>query len=76
MPHRSAFGEIMSQIGVKEPQVRAGQAFTHFGEAHRELEKFAIDTLKQLRPVCFLNVLIAFDHRQYPLINVQPSGLT
>ncbi|KAL5967295.1 PRKCA-binding protein [Taenia solium] len=48
--HRT-FGEIMSQIGVKEPQVRAGQAFTHFGEAHRELEKFAIDTLKQLRPI-------------------------
>ena len=42
----------MSQVGVKEPQIRAGQAFTHFGEAHRELEKFAIETLKQLRPVC------------------------
>ncbi|VDM23435.1 unnamed protein product [Hydatigera taeniaeformis] len=55
--HRT-FGEIMSQIGVKEPQVRAGQAFTHFGEAHRELEKFAVGTLKQLQPVCFLHVLL------------------
>lgn len=53
-----AFGEIMAQIGVKEPQIRTGQAFTHFAEAHRDLEKFAIDTLKHLRPVCFHGLLV------------------
>ncbi len=36
---------------MKEPQLRAGQAFSQFGAAHREMEKFAIETLKQLRPV-------------------------
>lgn len=38
---------------MKEPQMRAGQAFSHFGDAHRDMEKFAIETLKQLRPVSF-----------------------
>ncbi|VDL98095.1 unnamed protein product [Schistocephalus solidus] len=41
----------MSEIGVKEPQMRAGLAFTQFADAHRDMEKFAIETLKKLRPV-------------------------
>jgi len=45
------FGQILSQIGVKEPQVRAGEAFSQFAEAHRDMEKFAISTMKTLRPM-------------------------
>uniref|UniRef100_A0A0X3P4P2 PRKCA-binding protein n=1 Tax=Schistocephalus solidus TaxID=70667 RepID=A0A0X3P4P2_SCHSO len=45
------FGQILSEIGVKEPQMRAGLAFTQFADAHRDMEKFAIETLKKLRPM-------------------------
>ncbi len=41
---------------MKEPQLRAGQAFSQFGAAHREMEKFAIETLKQLRPVSLMDI--------------------
>lgn len=53
------FGQILSQIGVKEPQVRAGEAFSQFAEAHRDMEKFAISTMKTLRPVRYPDLEIA-----------------
>lgn len=46
-----AFGEVFACIGVREPLPNASQAFTKFGDAHRTMEKFAITTLKQLKPV-------------------------
>lgn len=47
----SAFGDVFAGIGVREPQPAASEAFTHFGEAHREIEKYAIQMLKTVKPV-------------------------
>jgi len=46
-----AFGEVFSAIGVREPQKNASEAFTHFGEAHRDIERFAISMLKTVKPM-------------------------
>ncbi|KAL8581069.1 PRKCA-binding protein [Nucella lapillus] len=46
-----AFGEVFSSIGMREPQPAASDAFTVFGEAHRNMEKFAIRMLKTLKPM-------------------------
>jgi len=48
----AAFGEVFCGIGVREPLPNASEAFTKFGDAHRNMEKHAIDTLKKLKPVC------------------------
>ncbi|KAL5018317.1 hypothetical protein ScPMuIL_004039 [Solemya velum] len=45
------FGDVFSSIGVREPQPAASEAFTMFGEAHRNMEKFAIKMLKQVKPM-------------------------
>ncbi|KAK3091262.1 hypothetical protein FSP39_018405 [Pinctada imbricata] len=46
-----AFGDAFSSIGVREPQPAASEAFTCFGEAHRNMEKFAIKMLKTVKPM-------------------------
>lgn len=38
-------------MGVKEPQPRASEAFTKFGEQHRQMEKLGIDMLKTVKPI-------------------------
>lgn len=43
--------DILSEVGVKEPQPRVGAAFTHFASAHRKMESFAIEMLKKLKPM-------------------------
>ncbi|CAH1794593.1 unnamed protein product, partial [Owenia fusiformis] len=48
--HR-AFGEVFCAIGVREPQKSASEAFSEFGEAHRNIEKFAIKMLKTVKPM-------------------------
>lgn len=48
-----AFGEVFSSIGVREPQPAASEAFTKFGEAHRNMERFAIKMLRTVKPVSF-----------------------
>ncbi|XP_075725492.1 protein interacting with PRKCA 1 isoform X3 [Rhipicephalus microplus] len=45
------FGDVFAEIGVREPQPRASEAFTHFGEAHRSIEKYGIKLLKTVRPM-------------------------
>ncbi len=47
----AAFGDVFAGIGVREPQPTASEAFTKFGEAHREIEKYAIKMLKTAKPV-------------------------
>ena len=47
----AAFGDAFNSIGVREPQPAASEAFTKFGEAHREMERFAIKMLKTVKPV-------------------------
>lgn len=46
-----AFGEVFGAIGVREPQPAASEAFTKFGEAHRNMERFAIKMLKTVKRV-------------------------
>ncbi|XP_067935752.1 PRKCA-binding protein-like [Watersipora subatra] len=48
--HRE-FGNVFSCIGVREPLPGASEAFTKFGNAHRNMEKYAIETLKKLKPM-------------------------
>ena len=42
---------MFSSIGVREPQPAASEAFSKFGEAHRDMERFAIKMLKTVKPV-------------------------
>jgi len=45
------FGDVFSCIGVREPLPRASDAFSKFGNAHRNMEKYAIVALKKLKPM-------------------------
>ncbi|XP_074647383.1 PRKCA-binding protein-like isoform X1 [Tubulanus polymorphus] len=46
-----AFGDVFAAIGVREPQPAASKAFTHFGDAHRDIERFAVSCLKKCKPM-------------------------
>jgi len=61
--HR-AFGEVFSSIGVREPLPNASEAFTKFGETHREMEKFAIKMLKKVKPM--ISDMGTFLHKAVP----------
>ncbi|KAM3956359.1 protein interacting with PRKCA 1 [Aphomia sociella] len=43
-------GDIFAAIGVREPQARASEAFSKFGQYHRLLERDGIKMLKALKP--------------------------
>jgi len=47
----SAFGDVFANIGCREPQPQASEVFTTFGEAHRNIERYAIKMLKTVKPV-------------------------
>ena len=51
-------------IGVQEPQPAASEAFTIFGEAHRNMDKLAFCLLKTLNPMIF--DLNTFLHKAVP----------
>ncbi|CAH0403317.1 unnamed protein product [Chilo suppressalis] len=46
-----ALGDIFAAIGVREPQARASEAFSKFGQYHRDLERDGIKMLKALKPI-------------------------
>ncbi|XP_060807799.1 PRKCA-binding protein isoform X2 [Amyelois transitella] len=46
-----AVGDIFAAIGVREPQPRASEAFSKFGQYHRLLERDGIKMLKALKPI-------------------------
>ncbi|GFV69676.1 PRKCA-binding protein [Trichonephila clavipes] len=46
-----SFGDVFASIGVREPQPRASEAFTKFGEAHRTMERLGIKFLKTVKPM-------------------------
>ncbi|XP_041473943.1 PRKCA-binding protein-like isoform X2 [Lytechinus variegatus] len=48
--HR-AFGDIFCLIGTREIQPKASEAFTKFGDAHRNMEKFGIRLLRTVKPM-------------------------
>lgn len=52
------FGDIFAEIGVREPQPAACEAFTIFGEAHRNMEKNGVKLLKILKPVSEFSVVL------------------
>ena len=56
-------GDVFCNIGVREPQKTASEAFCQFGEYHRMMEKYGIKMLKATKPVRFRNKL-----RSYPII--------
>ena len=47
----SAFGDSFAGIGVREPQPRASEAFRQFGDCHRQMEKYGLQMLKNIKPV-------------------------
>lgn len=54
-----AFGDVFAAIGVREPQPRASEAFSKFGEAHRDMEKFAIKMVRTVKPmICDLHTFL------------------
>jgi len=48
--HRN-FGDAFANIGAREPQYKASEAFTKFGEAHRQIDRHAITLLRTVKPV-------------------------
>lgn len=60
----AAFGDVFVDIGVREPQPSASEAFSKFGEAHRSMEKFAIRMLKTVKPM--ISDLNTFLHKAVP----------
>lgn len=48
--HRS-FGDAFATIGAREPQIKASEAFTKFGNAHRQIDRYAATLLETVRPV-------------------------
>lgn len=62
--YSTGFGDIFCEIGVRELQQSANEAFNQFGEAHRQMEKFGIQMLKRLKPVSFIVIarcLLSFE---------------
>ena len=49
----SGMGDVFCNIGVREPQKTASEAFCQFGEYHRMMEKYGIKMLKATKPVRF-----------------------
>ena len=50
-----AFGDVFTEIGVKEQQPNACESFTKFGETHRLIEKKGIEMLKRVKPVLMVS---------------------
>ncbi|CAB4054335.1 PRKCA-binding protein [Lepeophtheirus salmonis] len=44
-------GDVFCNIGVREPQKTANEAFCQFGEYHRLIEKYGIKMLKSTKPI-------------------------
>ncbi|XP_037074351.1 LOW QUALITY PROTEIN: PRKCA-binding protein-like [Pollicipes pollicipes] len=59
-----AFGDTFSVIGAREPQPRASEVFTSFGDAHRIMEKNGVKLLRTLKPI--LSDLGTYLHKAIP----------
>ena len=46
-----AFGDIFASIGSREQQLSASNAFSKFGDSHRQLDKFAYQLLRKIKPM-------------------------
>lgn len=59
-----AFGDVFTEIGVREKQPEAGEAFRKFGEAHRLFEKYGVEMLNSVRNI--LGDLDTYIHKAIP----------
>ncbi len=59
-----AFGDIFSEIGAREPQQSASEAFTVFGDCQRNMEKQGMRLLRVLHPM--LSDLSTYLHKAIP----------
>ena len=55
-----AFGDVFASIGAREQQLRASEAFTKFGEAHRQIDRYAHSLMKTLKPVRYLSLFLSY----------------
>lgn len=59
-----AFGDVLTEIGVREKQPEAGEAFRKFGEVHRLFEKYGLEMLNSVRNI--LGDLDTYIHKAIP----------
>lgn len=59
-----AFGDVLTEIGVREKQPEAGEAFRKFGEVHRFFEKYGLEMLNSVRNI--LGDLDTYIHKAIP----------
>lgn len=59
-----SFGDVFTEIGCREKQPEAGEAFRKFGESHRVFEKYGIEMLNSIRSV--LGDLDTYIHKAIP----------
>lgn len=59
-----AFGDVFTEIGCREKQPEAGEAFRKFGESHRLFERYGVDMLNSIRSI--LGDLDTFIHKAIP----------
>lgn len=45
------FGDVFTEIGCREKQPEAGEAFRRFGETHRLFEKYGLEMLTSIRAI-------------------------
>lgn len=58
------FGDVFTEVGCREKQPEAGEAFRRFGEIHRLFEKYGIEMLNSIRPI--LGNLDTYIHKAIP----------
>lgn len=49
-----AFGDLFASIGAREQHASASEAFFKFGQSHRQIDKFAHQLMKTIKPVNYL----------------------
>lgn len=59
-----AFGDVFTEIGCREKQPEAGEAFRKFGESHRLFERFGVEMLNSIRSI--LGDLDTYIHKAIP----------
>lgn len=58
------FGDVCTEIGCREKQPEAGEAFRRFGETHRLFEKYGLEMLNSVRSI--LGNLDTYIHKAIP----------
>lgn len=61
--HRN-FGDAFANIGAREPQIKASEAFTKFGDIHRQTDRHATTLLQTVKPVSDGRQYRRIDHRE------------